>query len=247
MRQPIIDRLNAINHTFYQACAADFDATRAGAWPGWARLLPLLPTPADCPFAVLDAGCGNGRLGVYLAHHLNAPLHYHGVDFSANLLQAARAALDVLPNVQVTLETRDLTAQPLDAGAYDRVAAVGVLQHIPGGENRAQFVRTLADRVRPGGVLVWTEWRFAEFPRFQRHIIAPPPDLIEHLEPGDHLLDWGGSEGAAPDVARRYCHYIDDAESERLIAATRLTLEVLYRADGHTRTTNRYVVLRRQS
>lgn len=58
-----IQRLNAINQEFYRVTADEFDQTRGTAWPGWVRLLPHL----RAPLSVLDVGCGNGRLGVFLS------------------------------------------------------------------------------------------------------------------------------------------------------------------------------------
>ncbi len=236
--------LNMINRQFYAACAADFDVTRAGAWKGWQMLLPYLNVPSNA-VRVLDVGCGNGRFGAFLMKRLSVPVIYHGIDFSEGLLEAARRTLGTYPSAQVTLEARDVIEQPhlSDLAGFDLIAAFGLLHHVPGVDRRAALIHALADRVLPGGMLVWTEWRFHEYERFRERVIATPGDLdVEH---GDYLLDWGGSAGMPPDVARRYCHYIDDAESERLIHASGLELVTTYRADGHTRDCNRYVVVRR--
>ncbi|MFN8530993.1 MAG: class I SAM-dependent methyltransferase [Anaerolineae bacterium] len=249
MKSSTVHRLNAINRAFYAACAVDFDVTRAGAWRGWGELLPSLHIPAEVsephPYTVLDVGCGNGRLGVFLAKRLQVPIHYHGLDNSETLLNAAHTALSKVPNLSFSLDLRDVVETPPDAGAYNLVAAMGILHHIPGVAQREQFVRALADRVAVGGRLVWTEWRFAEYERFRERMIPMLPDLVGEVEPGDYLLDWGGSAGAPPELSRRYCHAVDDAESERLIAAAGLPVYTIFRSDGHTRDANRYVVLHR--
>ncbi len=244
MNDETVYALNTINRQFYAACAADFDVTRAGAWKGWIMLLPYLNVPADA-MRVLDVGCGNGRLGAFLIKRLPVPVVYHGIDFSEGLLDAAQRALEKYPSAQVTLEARDVIEQSQfsDLARFDLICAFGLLHHVPGAERRAALIQALADHVHPGGMLVWTEWRFHEYERFRERVIATPGDL--DMEHGDFLLDWGGSAGMPPDVARRYCHHIDDAESERLIRVSGLELVTTYRADGHTRDCNRYVVLRR--
>src|SRR5690606_30094418 len=147
---------------------------------------------------------------------------YHGIDSSAALLDRARKAL---ANVPATFTLTDIVEQPPDNAHddYDLVVLFGVLHHIPGGDQRAALLRTLASRVAAGGLLAFTEWRFMEDERFRRRVVVWNTDI--QVEPGDYLLEWRRGEHAI-----RYCHYVDDAEHARLIAATGLTLVDEYRA-----------------
>ncbi len=232
MEAETIRRLNSINQQFYAAVAAEFDQSRQRAWQGWDRLLPYLAPP----LSVLDAGCGNGRFGVFLAEQFGADrLRYHGSDSSAALIARAQAALST---VTATFDQRDLVEQAPDEslGQFDLVVLFGVLHHIPGADRREVLLRALADRVTPGGILAFTEWRFYDELRFRERIVAWDADL--DVEPGDYLLDW--RRGAQ---ALRYCHHVDDAEHARLIAATGLPVIAEYRAD----TANFYTILRKQA
>ncbi len=243
MDTEIIKRLNAINHTFYATVADDFDQTRGTAWPGWKRLLPHLSTP----LSVLDVGCGNARFALFLHDNLdsisqqspsasNSALFYTGIDSSPALLEHAHTALTGKDNLNFTLEQRDIIENPPDSGNYDLIVLLGVLHHIPGYEQRQTFMRQLAARVKPGGLLVFTAWRFYEFERFRERITPWPDDL--HVEPNDYLLDWRRGS-----VSLRYCHYTDDAEHNALVAATDLTEIETFRADGQGGTANRYSIL----
>ncbi|MBZ0303182.1 MAG: class I SAM-dependent methyltransferase [Anaerolineae bacterium] len=230
MDETTVRRLNAINRTFYRTTADAFDQTRGQPWPGWQRLLPHLPNPTS----VLDVGCGNGRLGIFLAQHV--PLaHYHGVDNNEALLERAQSALIHLP---ATFEHRDIIEHPPDSGAFDLVALFGVLHHVPGFEQRQRLLRTLAERVRTGGMLAFACWRFYEFERFRQRIVPWPDDL--RVEQHDYLLDWRRGE-----TALRYCHYVDDQEQAALVNATGLTEIDTYRADGFSGTVNGYSLLRK--
>ncbi|RMF80267.1 MAG: class I SAM-dependent methyltransferase [Chloroflexi bacterium] len=229
-----INELNQLNQAFYRITAEAFDATRGNAWPGWEKLLPYLPIP----LRVLDVGCGNGRFARFLAESLTGEMSYHGVDSNPTLLDKARAALQDMPQISVKLEQRDMIQQPIEDGAYNLIAIFGVLHHIPGKDYRQKFVNNLAQYVTPGGILVFSCWRFYEYPRF-RDRIAPWPDNLQR-EQHDYLLDWRQGKNAL-----RYCHYINDAEHQELVDATGLTQVLTYRADGKSGDMNRYSVLRR--
>lgn len=233
MDELIINRLNTINRDFYRTTAANFDKSRGSAWPGWDKLLPHL----SLPMSVLDVGCGNGRLGVFLHDKFGTDVLYHGVDNSPELLAAARAALP-----EVTFEERDIVDNPPDAGTYSLVTLFGVMHHIPGAERRLALMRKLAERVAPGGLLVFTTWRFYEVEKLRERITPWPADLAANVEAGDYLLDW--RRGV---TALRYCHYVDDAEQAALIAASGLTEIDTYRADGYTDADNSYSILRLNS
>lgn len=229
MDKAIIQRLNEINRNFYAVTAAEFDQTRGQSWPGWEKLLPYL----TFPLSALDVGCGNGRFGLFLAEH--GQVTYHGVDNSAKLLNYARQSFKELPHF--TLEERDIVQNPPDSGQYDLVALFGVIHHIPGYEERQQFMRRLAQRVAPGGILAFASWRFYEFDRFRERITAWPDDLAEKVEHYDYLLDWRRGENAL-----RYCHYVDDAEQRSLIEATGFEELMTYHADSF----NCYSLLKNQ-
>lgn len=260
MNTETITRLNAINRAFYATIADDFDQTRGNAWPGWQRLLPYLSTP----LSVLDVGCGNARFALFLhdnlaisplaspnsapdlfsmpnsvlgTQHSALPITYTGIDSSPALLAHAQNALAGKPDLHTTFEQRDIIENPPERGEYDLVVLLGVLHHIPGYEQRQTFMRQLAQRVKSGGLLVFTAWRFYEYERF-RERVTPWPDDIE-VEPNDYLLDWRRGS-----VSLRYCHYTDDSEHDALVAASGLTEIDTYRADGQGGTANRYSLLR---
>ncbi|MBA3868585.1 MAG: class I SAM-dependent methyltransferase [Anaerolineae bacterium] len=251
MNLETINRLNAINRAFYTTVADDFDQTRGAAWPGWQRLLPYLSTP----LSVLDVGCGNARFALFLHDNLIPPdspvplfsdsalstqhsalISYHGLDSNPALLAHAHNALAGKAGLSATFEERDMVENPPNSGEYDLVVLLGVLHHIPGFARRQALMRQLAACLKPGGILMFTAWRFYEYERFRERITAWPNDLA--IETNDYLLDW--RRGA---FSLRYCHYTDDAEHEALVAATGLTEIETFRADGQGGTANRYSFL----
>ncbi len=227
--------LNDLNRRFYATTAQAFDATRGHPWPGWERLLPHVPVRR--PVRVLDVGCGNGRFGVYLAERLSGPIHYTGLDNNPTLLNAARGALTSYKTVELQFMNGDMIDGDLPPGPFDVVGGFGGVHHVPGAGGRLAFMQRLAAGVAPRGVMAFAAWRFMESEKLRSRLADWPAEYDR--EPGDHLLDWRRGERAL-----RYCHYVDDAEHARLVAATGLTEVNTYRADGHDGRMNRYSVLK---
>lgn len=276
MDSTTIQRLNVINHAFYAATAPEFDRSRSQPWPGWTRLLDHLPKPCESvldvgcgngrfgvflttspPDPLSIHGEGENQSPALPTSSTASPstspiasfnLNYHGVDSSAALLEAARVALTEISHLTVTLERRDIIESPLAAGQYDLVAAFGLLHHIPGATARRDFLRGLAARVRPGGLLAFACWRFYEYERFRSRVVPWPDDLINRVERHDYLLDWrrgGGTSGGGgeSDYPLRYCHYVDDAEHDALAAVLEsagMREIIRYRADGEGDALNCY-------
>lgn len=230
-------RLNQLNRAFYAATAADFDATRQRAWAGWHDLLAIVDLPLD---SLLDLGCGNGRFGRFIAENQEEPLRYIGCDNNQPLLDIAREALACHPHVQSRLIRRDIVSHGLPAQKARMVALFGVLHHVPGFEQRRELVAEAAARTEPGGWLVFTAWRFMEDEKLRKRIL--PWSGGFEVEKNDYLLDWRRGQ-----IAERYCHYIDAAEHEALVAASGLRLAGDYRADGAGGNLNRYAVLQNQT
>ena len=228
-------QLNQINRDFYAVTASEFDATRGRAWVGWERLHKEMDRPIR---SVLDVGCGNGRLGVFLAERMQQPFDYHGVDNSPKLLAFARQTLADYQQVDVQLTEQDVIMDALPDGEYDLVTLFGVIHHVPGFADRRTFMKALAERVANDGYLAFAAWRFYEQERFRSRIVAwdHPIEVEQH----DYLLDWRRGERAL-----RYCHYVDDEEHESLCRVTGLSVVADYRADGSTNDLNRYTILRK--
>ena len=234
-------RLLALNRDFYAREAESFSGTRNHPWPGWIRVVDGL---APGPLAVLDAGCGNGRLARFLLERGEDAVDYVGVDSSAALIDAARKAT---PSPGARFEVLDLIESPeaIPAGPFDLVAVFGLVHHLPGFETRLQLIRDLASRLARGGRIAVTCWRFGSDPRVEGRLLDWG-DIVDpaRLDPGDHLLRWGES----PDVGR-YCHFAGDDEIDELaqtVQATGLELVDRFRSDGKSGDLNEYLVWARR-
>jgi len=96
---------------------------------------------------VLDVGCGSGRIGEFV---LEAGAgHYVGVDFSAPMIDMARARLQRF-KASTQLIVDDFLDARLD-GSFDVVLAVGLFDYLP---NPDRFSRRMFELTAPGGCVV---------------------------------------------------------------------------------------------
>ncbi len=240
MNTTINQRLLALNRQFYQDCAASFAQSRGPAQGGLRPVLPYLP-PAP---RVLDVGCGNGRLGLFLAAQ-RATVTYVGLDGSSSLLAAAHRALATAPGLVASLFEADLDQPswpvPLDERSFDAVFVLGVVHHFPGFAQRAHLLEIASKYLAANAVLVVSYWQFLDDPTQRAKMV--PWDAVgidtDQVDPGDALLSWrrGGS-------GLRYCHHVDAVEATQLAAAAGLAVVESYYADGRSRRLNLFQVCR---
>ncbi len=252
MKRSVQERLLAINREFYQRFGPEFSGTRFGAQPGWDRIIHYFPARG----AVLDLGCGNGRLALFLEEMLlghrdeevqqeadgEKMIRYVGVDGSDALLAIAREKTGSLQHVSAEFLQVDLSARAWRRASryFDVVTALAVLHHIPGFEARAAFVRAAGQCLKPGGALILSNWRFMHNARMRRKLLpwAAAGLTADDVERGDYLLDWKqGGRGM------RYVHQVDEGEVAQLAAAAGLRVAAQFTADGREGDLSLYSVL----
>jgi 2-polyprenyl-3-methyl-5-hydroxy-6-metoxy-1,4-benzoquinol methylase len=169
-----------------------------------------------------------------------------GLDASVELVKRARARAEELQHVQAEYAVSDLAeggwSSRLPAILFDRVLALALLHHIPGFCHRVALVEEAATPLAPAGKLIISTWQFMNSARLRRKI--QPWDEVgidgDALEPGDYLLDWRrGGRGL------RYCHLIDEAEMQRLAAASGLRIHELFHAGGREGNLSLFAVMGR--
>lgn len=175
------------NAAAYDVIADRWDVTRRRGWGEFAfvgeaiHALAAPFTPALSPeekghaeererLAILDAGCGNGRLVDYLDTQLDS-YDYLGVDHSAGLLDKARGHHPTRAFRQADLTTFTTDQQ------YDLVVSIAVLHHLPPAGQLAAL-RRLHAALRPDGQLVvtyWNLWQPRHFPAVLRSFLRLTP------------------------------------------------------------------------
>lgn len=223
-----VQKLLALNRTFYAAFARPFADSRSVADPALTAILPYIPPRAR----VLDVGCGNGRLALLLDRERPGTT-YLGIDATPELIAVARRWAETLTNVAAEFRVVDVTGpgwvSRVGNPTYDCVICLAVLHHLPGYELRARVLREMAGLLASDGRVILSTWQFLDSPRLRRKIVdwSEAGIASEALEPGDYLLDWQrGGRGL------RYVHLMDEAEVERLAEASGLHVRETFRAGG---------------
>ncbi|MGW6447329.1 class I SAM-dependent methyltransferase [Lentzea sp. NPDC055074] len=117
----------------------------------WADLLlPLVPESS----AVVDLGCGTGSLSVLLAE---AGHDVHGLDFSEEMVKAARAKASAA-GVDVDFVPGDAAHPPHRQASFDVVLARHVLWALP---DPAAALARWVSLLKPDGVLLLVEGRWS--------------------------------------------------------------------------------------
>lgn len=208
------------------------------------------------PLRVLDLACGNLRFERYLADALpGRMLSGYAVDNCDPLVEAGeRNESDALS--RIAFQNLD-AIERLSAGCLrkaleapdascDLAVSFGFMHHVPLERWRAGLLRALVAKVRPGGFVAVSFWRFLNSAKLARKAQETTSraraDLgIPELPPNDYLLGWQDTQGLY-----RYCHHFDEPEIEHLLAMVADSADLVSRfeADGKTGNLNEYVVLR---
>ncbi len=213
MKQEIIENILTETKATYDAIVSDFDQTRSYLWPGLKQFRQYIKD-GD---AVLDLGCGNGKLRLMFQ---DVKIDYTGLDSSRELLKLAEAKPEFRLERQkfVYGEAFDL---PFADNSFDSVFFIAVLHHLPGKKLRQQALAEAARVLKPGGVLIITNWN-----RYQRQYIRYVINYTflkligkSELDFKDIYLPWMKGK------AYRYYHAFTLGELKRLVGRSGLKVE----------------------
>lgn len=160
MDQQLAQKILNETRQVYDDIAGKFSDTRSHNWPIAEKLAeqyiyPLLAT--HYPLRVLDVGCGNGRLYELLK---DREVNYLGVDNSQKLVELAQR-IHLAEAERRRAGGAFMLKDILDLGfnqEFNAVFSFAVLNHLPSRELRLQALKNMAAALKPGGLLLMTNW-----------------------------------------------------------------------------------------
>jgi len=130
----------------YNQIAKDFSSTRQRQWKDFSRFTPYL----DKNSKILDLGCGNGRLLLFL-NELGYS-SYLGVDQSSGLLEQARKQFP-----KSKFEELDMAKMPIGDKDKDVIFAIASFHHLSP-KDQVKTLKRWRSYLKPGAHLIMTNW-----------------------------------------------------------------------------------------
>jgi SAM-dependent methyltransferase len=237
MQAEVIQQLLDINYQFYQTFGGAFAATRRRVQPGIRKVLEMIPKHGYW----LDLGCGSGALAQLWVKQ-GRQGGYHGLDFSAVLLQEASDLLageEIDTRLEIQFTEFDLLSPVwptvLPRKQFDGILCFAAMHHIPAYEKRLQLVRQVRGLLMEGGLFIHSNWQFQHSPRLVARVQSWSQIGLqaEHLEDGDILLDWRYAlPGQIEQVGYRYVHRFSEDEFKRLAQEGGFEIKDRFESDG---------------
>jgi ubiquinone/menaquinone biosynthesis C-methylase UbiE len=116
--------------------------------PSYERKLEITRSYLRPDMELLEVGCGSGATARLHAPHVK---HVLGTDFSARMIEIARAKTAEEGVTNITFEQADLTELDKPDGSFDMVLALSVLHLIA---DRDVAIRKIHQLLKPGGYFV---------------------------------------------------------------------------------------------
>lgn len=165
--------------------------TRAGVQPGW---------------RCLDLGAGAGTITSWLAGQVGPTGSVVAVDVDPRHIEAAD---------RIEVRAQDITTAELGDDEFDLIHARLLLMHLP---HREDLVHRLASALKPGGLLVVSDW---DCSHLDDMLLRSGDDVADAFLAFQHgLVGLGIDNGMDPAWARRIPRVLDEAGLQDIEAET---------------------------
>lgn len=192
------ERLRQLNRESYEAIAHDFDASRKHPWQELLRFTSEVKEGA----AILDLGCGNGRLLKALP---NVNFSYTGIDENEFLLERARANFPDREFMRASLEEVELSQN-----SYDTIFCIATFHHLVTRRDRERLLRQCYASLKQGGTLIVAVWNLWQW-KYIRHTIS---HFSYKIAWNDFFVPWK----LATSIIWRYYHGFTKHELRQLFS-----------------------------
>jgi len=208
----------------YEKIADDFSETRnKRLWPEIMKLTGLVKN-GD---AVLDVGCGNGRLARAFE---GKQIRYTGIDSSEKLIKKAK-----MNNESRIMNKEFIIGSILDLKSvlnekFNFIFLVAVFHHLPGEELRIEALKQMKERLKDDGKIIISVWNLWQQNKYLKLILKFFWEKIigkNKMDFGDIVFDWKNNKGEKASL--RYYHTFTKNELTKLAGKASLKIEKIYK------------------
>lgn len=172
-------KLRQLVYDSYIDAANDFSRSRKNlSWPETDKLITKTLSTLQQngqKVAVLDLGCGNGRLLNVLQ---NYDIAYTGIEQSPALAKHARekikreniAGAKIITDDIIALLTKKNHTSKTMPHTFPLILLIAVLPHIPSRQLRVSVLRGIRSRLAENGRLIITCWNLRQHPKHKRAV-----------------------------------------------------------------------------
>lgn len=194
MKWAIAQQILKENQKNYDLIAESFDQTRSFLWPEIEATASYIAPKT----AVLDVGCGNGRLFPFVS---KLGGKYLGFDISEKLISICQKkygkkyffVADILKTQNSKPKTQNQSSKLKTINPYyilhttycDVVYCLAVFHHIPSHELRLQALNNIRSILKPNGILILSVWNLWQ-KKYLKYIIREA--FLKLI--GESKLDW---------------------------------------------------------
>lgn len=207
----------------YDEIFQEYLEDRARSWPVGRAVQPLLNKYVKPDAHIADIGCGAGQLLMYL-QELAIPLTYTGVDISERFIAYANKKFTTqYRQISCSWQAATMTQLPYSDAQFDVVCALASLQHVPSEKLRSQAVGELTRIIKPGGILIMTNWNLWTKMAYKKYDLLAQSIINTFLgyDSGDFLIPWKTRDGRR---IERYYHSFVEKELTRLLTRAQCTI-----------------------
>ena len=216
MKDETAKKFNEVNRRTYDTIAEQFSSTRSLPWSEFRDIVPYV-NDGD---ALLDAGCGNGRLLDVLR---DKKINYTGIDFSKALIAIAKKQ-----HPDRTFVISDITTLPFPEEKFNIIFCIATLHHLAGQTLRRKALAEMRRVCKKDGYLVLLNWNLWTPRWWPAHIRILLKKIVKQIP-----IDFGSiwklwKDGQGRIVDKRYIHGFWPGELRTLLAQNGFTVEKQY-------------------
>jgi ubiquinone/menaquinone biosynthesis C-methylase UbiE len=208
MRQKTAQHLSKQVKNSYNQIAEHFSQTRHTPWAEFQFFQKYLEPQQK----ILDLGCGNGRLLIFLKQFFQAKkIHYLGLDNSQELIKKAR---EIHPDFHFQLANQE--ELPLANHSQNIIFSIAAFHHLPSKKLREQGLQEMHRVLEKDGLLimtVWNLWQKKYLPQIFQAFIKSISSLGDY-QVGDLFIPWKNSQ--KQEQNKRYYHSFFPSELKNL-------------------------------